>query len=162
MEPFFRLIRSALGLWIGSLGLFSGLLAITCFAGLVGVDVDQDDNSFGTKIGFLFGTLFFGFLAYRGYKFAKDSFRSVTAAGGPPAQPELTPEQTILELALASDGTLTIAEIAACSNLSVSDAKTEIEALTKAGVASVEFNDEGDVYYRFAGLTPKGLGRSDS
>ena len=61
-------------------------------------------------------------------------------------------EQIILDLAQASHGTLSIAEVAAHTALSVAEAKEGIEALTRQGVASVEFNEKDDVFYRFPGL----------
>ena len=63
-----------------------------------------------------------------------------------------TSEQIILDLAVHSNGTLSIAEVAARTSLSVAEAKTGIEALTVAGVALVEFNEQDDVFYRFPGL----------
>ena len=63
-----------------------------------------------------------------------------------------THEQMILDLALHSNGTLSIAEIAAQTPLSVAEAKQGVEALTREGVASVEFSEEKDVFYRFPGL----------
>ena len=50
------------------------------------------------------------------------------------------------------DGTLSIAEVAAHTALSVAEAKDGIEALTRQGIASVEFNETDDVFYRFPGL----------
>ena len=61
-------------------------------------------------------------------------------------------EQIILDLSRASHGTLSIAEVAAHTALSVAEAKEGIEALTRQGIASVEFNETDDVFYRFPGL----------
>ena len=72
-----------------------------------------------------------------------------------PTPEDRSHEQIILDLAVLSDGTLSIAEIAARTSLSVAEAKAGIEALTVAGVAFVEFNEQEDVFYRFPGLGQK-------
>ena len=69
-------------------------------------------------------------------------------------EPEASPEQIILELALHNNGRLTIAEIAAKTSLSVAQAKVEVESLCRQGVAEVSIGEQGDVYYIFAGLGP--------
>ena len=70
-----------------------------------------------------------------------------------PAHPDArSHEQIILDRARLSHGTVSIAEVAAHTALSVLEVKEGMEALTRQGVASVEFNENDDVFYRFPGL----------
>ena len=65
-------------------------------------------------------------------------------------------ETIVLELALKHDGRLTIAQIAALTPLSVDDAKTALQQLSLQGVAELEFDAQGDIFYAFGGLrSPK-------
>ena len=110
--------------------------------------MSSDEDSPGLMFGMM---IFFGAISWGSFKVSKNLFSPPNPEGYVPPV-EMTHEQQILELAMATDGTLTIAEIAARTPLSVADAKAGIEALTREGVASVEFDEKQDVYYRFPGL----------
>ena len=109
-------------------------------------------SSSGDSPGLMIGLMiFFGGITWGSFKVSKSLFSAPKPEGYVPPV-ELSHEQQILELAMRTDGTLTIAEIAARTPLTVADAKAGVEALTREGVASVEFDEKQDIYYRFPGL----------
>lgn len=138
------MLRKVGGFFAGYVCLCSTVLLCTAGVGLMAGGEESPGVMFALII-------FFGVISWGSFKLTKTLFSAPKPEGY--VEPvELTDEQRILELAMASDGTLTIAEIAAHTPLSVADAKSGVEALTREGVASVEFDEKQDVYYRFPGL----------
>ena len=138
------MLRKIGGFFAGYVCLCSTVLLFTAGVGLMA----GGEESPGVMVALM---IFFGGISWGSFKLTKTLFSEPKVEGFvEPA--ELTDEQRILELAIASDGTLTIAEIAARTPLSVAEAKAGIEALTREGVASVEFDEKQDIYYRFPGL----------
>ena len=153
--------------WLAAIYSFSALigalmfLLLLCFSdseffGDTNVFVHEDGFGEDSKLIFVFGLavntllcLGTGFLA----------FKLLRTKGSPPET--RTHEQIILDLAVSSHGTLSIAEIAARSPLSVAEAKQGIESLTVQAVAFVEFNEQEDVFYRFPGLGQQQLNSED-
>ena len=130
-------------------GFFAGYICFSSgFGFLFAVDTlfEPGQESFGIFLGL---AIFFGVVSWQSYKLSKKLFADPSHE--PIEDPRAT-EQIILDLAAATDGTLTIGEIAARTRLSVTEAKDGIEALTREGVAAVEFDEKQDVYYRFPGL----------
>lgn len=138
------MLRKVGGFFAGYVCLCSTVLL--CAAG--GGAMSENDDSLGLMLGMM---IFFGGISWGSFKVSKSLFSPPKPEGYVPPV-EMTHEQQILELAMATDGTLTIAEIAARTPLSVADAKAGVEALTREGVASVEFDEKQDIYYRFPGL----------
>ena len=138
------MFRKIGGFFAGYVCLCSAVL--TCAA--AGDMLAGDEESPGLMAGMM---IFFGVITWGSYKLSKSLFADPTNTGDKPLAKK-SHEQQILDLAIMSDGTLTIAEIAAHTPLSVAEAKAGIEALTKEGIASVEFDEKQDIYYRFPGL----------
>ena len=138
------MFRKIAGFFAGYVSLCSAV--ITCAA--AGDMLAGGEESPGLMAGM---AIFFGVITWGSFKLSKSLFADPNKE---PTKPVIqkSHEQQILDLAIMSDGTLTIAEIAAHTPLSVADAKAGIEALTKEGIASVEFDDKQDIYYRFPGL----------
>ena len=61
-------------------------------------------------------------------------------------------ERVLLDLAKKNQGVLTIAQVAAYSELTIKESKAQLEALSLAGVCEVGFDADGAVQYTFKGL----------
>ena len=138
------MLRKIGGFFAGYVCLVSVLLLCAAGGGLISGGEDAPGLMLGVMI-------FLGAIAWGSFKLSKRLFAPPRPEGYVPPV-EMTHEQQILELAMRTDGTLTIAEIAARTPLTVADAKSGVEALTREGVASVEFDEKQDIYYRFPGL----------
>jgi hypothetical protein len=131
----------------------AGLLAgFICLIGLVFVAALLGDLFGGgteTSKGVLVGLLIFfaGVSAFGGH-FARRVFSGASSR----RQRELSREQRILRLAMAQQGTVTIAQIAVHTGLLVDDATEALEELVHKGVAEIDSDDDGDLFYRFPGL----------
>ena len=136
--------------------IIGGLLAAF---GIVGVGVELDHLREGTArssvTGFLLAALFIlGGLAL---------IRSARRAKRPPglresARPALSGrdlERMVLTCAQARGGRVTIAEVAASTQLSFTEAKEVLEGLSRAGACTVDVTENGAFIYEFSGLMPR-------
>lgn len=82
--------------------------------------------------------------------------------GGPPRDhhaEKIEREQAVLRLAAATDGRLTVAEVAARCGMTVEDGQATLRELAIQGVAESEIGEGGSLEYVFPGLeAPKALG----
>ena len=130
-------------------GFFAGYICFSAGFGFfisLGALFEKGQDSFGIFLG---SAIFLGVVSWQSFKLSRKLFTDPALV---PVDDPRTAEQIILDLAAATDGTLTIGEIAARTRLSVAEAKDGVEALTREGVAAVEFDEKQDVYYRFPGL----------
>ena len=129
--------------------LIDSLISIFFVSAALGDLVSGDpDTETGTLIGLLM--FFLGVGCASGY-LAYVNFRSQ------PAQPtkQLSAEQKeriILQLAQENGGTLTVARVAAASEMTIQESKSMLEALSLEGVCEVSFAEDGSVHYTFKGL----------
>lgn len=135
--------------------IIGGLLAAF---GLVGVGVEIDHLRQGTAespvTGFLLAAVFIlGGLALIG---------SARRAKLPPEQGEPRPalserdiERMVLACAQQRGGRVTIAEVAAGTQLSFTEAKEVLEKLSRAGACTMDVTENGAFIYEFSGLMPR-------
>jgi hypothetical protein len=131
--------------------------------GLIGFGVEIDNLRRGTTdatvLGFTLATLFLagGGALIRGARRAK--LPAGLDEGLAVAQlRELSPrdiERAILSCAKQHGGRVTIAEVAAESALSFTEAKAALEELQRAGACTVDVTDQGAFIYEFNGLMPR-------
>ena len=134
---------------LGIFGFLVFLLSVL-FLIVAGGDVFDEDGFESPSVMVGFAVFFLG-TAFGGAYLAK---RKLFPGWTLIRKPKQSAEQIILELALGHNGRLTIGKIAAKTNLSVAEAKAEIESLCRQGVAEVSFGENGEVSYVFAGLGP--------
>ncbi|MCY1014941.1 hypothetical protein [Pyxidicoccus sp. MSG2] len=72
-----------------------------------------------------------------------------------PARSPRDIEKAVLACAQQHDGRVTIAEVAAESDLSFTEAKAALEELSRAGACTVDVTDQGAFIYEFIGLLPR-------
>ncbi|WP_223640972.1 hypothetical protein [Corallococcus sp. EGB] len=131
--------------------------------GIVGFGSEIDNLRKGTAentvTGFVLASLFvLGGLAL---------IRSARRAKLPPelreaARPAMSArdiERTVLTCAQERGGRVTIAEVAASTQLSFTEAKEVLEGLSRSGACTVDVTENGAFIYEFSGLMPREPGR---
>ncbi|RKH68484.1 hypothetical protein [Corallococcus aberystwythensis] len=69
-------------------------------------------------------------------------------------------ERAVLACAKQHGGRVTIAEVAAASQLSFTEAKEVLEGLSRAGACTVDVTENGAFIYEFSGLMPRETARA--
>lgn len=135
--------------------------------GLCGFGVEID-NLLGGKsehpvLGFILATLFVlgGLALVFGARRAKlpDGAKQELAVARQPALSARDIERAVLSCAKQHGGRVTIAEVAAGTDLSFTEAKAVLEELSRAGACTVDVTDQGAFIYEFSGLMPRGPAR---
>ncbi|MFP2924889.1 hypothetical protein ACLESO_06665 [Pyxidicoccus sp. 3LG] len=131
--------------------------------GLAGFGVEIDKLLSGTRdhpvLGFILATLF----VLGGGALIRSARRAKLPAElkpGPAVAHQLAPspreiERTVLSVAKQHGGRVTIAEVAAESHLTFTEAKAVLEELSRAGACTVDVTDQGAFIYEFIGLMPR-------
>lgn len=135
-------------------------LVILGFTGF-GVEIDnlRRGTTDTTALGFILATVF----VLGGGALIRSARRTKVPAGlkeGPaveqlPAMSSRDIERTVLTCAKQHGGRITIAEVAAESSLSFTEAKKVLEELSRAGACTVDVTDQGAFIYEFSGLMPR-------
>ena len=136
---------------LGGFGVLTSLASLTMISAAVG---DLISGSGDTAPGILIGLMIF----FTGTAVASGYFAKKQLSGDGPSEKDTahSHETMILELAMKQGGRLNIAQIAALTPLSVNEAKEAIKVLSTQGVAEVNFNGEGEIFYAFEGLENMG------
>lgn len=69
-------------------------------------------------------------------------------------------ERAVLACAQGHDGRVTIAEVAAGTQLSFTEAKEVLEELSRAGACTVDVTENGAFIYTFSGLMPRAASKA--
>jgi hypothetical protein len=131
--------------------------------GLVGYASEIDNLRKGTSehmaMGFVLATAFTlgGGALIRSARRAKlpPELRDAPVVAQLPAKSPRDIERAVLACAKQHDGRVTIAEVAAESDLSFTEAKAALEELSRAGACTVDVTDQGAFIYEFIGLLPR-------
>jgi predicted transcriptional regulator len=130
--------------------------------GLCGFGVEIDELLSGTAdkpvLGFILASIFVigGGALLRGPRRAAAPAGPVQAAVDQPAV--LSPrevEQIVLACVKQHGGRVTIAEVAAETELTFTEAKKVLEELSRAGACTVDVTEQGAFIYEFTGLMPR-------
>ncbi|GMU02476.1 hypothetical protein KH5H1_65960 [Corallococcus caeni] len=130
--------------------------------GILGAGVEIDNLRTGTAehtvTGFLLAILFIlgGLALVRSARRAKlpPELRDAPAVVRPTLDARDV-ERAVLACAQEHGGRVTIAEVAAGSQLSFTEAKEVLEGLSRAGACSVDVTENGAFIYEFNGLMPR-------
>ena len=138
------------GVWkklLGGCGVLISLASVTMVSAAIG---DLISGGGDTTPGILVGLIIF----FTGTAVASGYFAKKQLQGAGPSREDTahSHETMILQLAMKHGGQLNIAQIAALTPMSVDEAKTAMTQLSQQGVAEVEFNHEGEMFYVFGGL----------
>ncbi|MBZ4422418.1 hypothetical protein [Myxococcus sp. RHSTA-1-4] len=131
--------------------------------GLTGFGVEIDNLRKGTTdntaVGLVLATIFVlgGGALIRGARRAKlpAELKAAPAVAHLPARSPRDVERTVLTCAKQHGGRVTIAEVAAESDLTFTEAKEVLEQLSRAGACTVDVTDQGAFIYEFSGLMPR-------
>ncbi|RKH36554.1 hypothetical protein D7Y13_00150 [Corallococcus praedator] len=131
--------------------------------GLTGFGVEIDNLRRGTTDTTVMGLILATVFVLGGRALIRAAKRAKLPAG--PAEalavaqlPVMSPrdiERAVLTCAKQHGGRVTIAEVAAESSLSFTEAKTVLEDLSRAGACTVDVTDQGAFIYEFSGLMPR-------
>lgn len=131
--------------------------------GLLGFGVEIDELLSGTAdkpvLGFILASIFViggGALIRGAGRAAAPAGQVQVAAVGQPAV--LSPrevEQIVLACVKQHGGRVTIAEVAAETELTFTEAKKVLEELARAGACTVDVTEQGAFIYEFTGLMPR-------
>lgn len=128
---------------IGILGFVVMAVSGLFIAAAVGDLIGGSTTDTGVLVGLL---IFFTLTGGSGFHL----FRSrILQAGKHDAEAK---ERQVLQYAKEQGGRVTIAGVAAHTELSVAEAKKMLETLSEQGVADVAFDDDGAVFYELKGL----------
>ncbi|MCY1046858.1 hypothetical protein OV208_36475 [Corallococcus sp. bb12-1] len=138
-------------------GWFIAVLGLTGF----GVEIDnlRRGTTDSTVLGLILATVF-----VLGGRALIRSARRAKMPAEPGEEPAVAPlpamsrrdiERTVLTCAKQHGGRVTIAEVAAESSLSFTEAKTVLEELSRAGACTVDVTEQGAFIYEFSGLMPR-------
>jgi hypothetical protein len=131
--------------------------------GLIGYGAEIDNLRKGTTentaMGFVLATVFAlgGGALIRSARRAKlpPELRDAPVVEQLPAKSPRDIERAVLACAKQHGGRVTIAEVAAGSDLSFTEAKAALEDLSRAGACTVDVTDQGAFIYEFLGLLPR-------
>lgn len=126
-----------LGFIVGAL---SSFFVIAAIADLIG---GKSDTEPGILIGLL---VFFSLTGFGGFYLAITKIMKNKKTSS-----ELR-EQKILEVIISKGGRVTPVEIAAQTNLNVTDAKKELDKLCNSGAGEIQVTSEGNIVYVFQGI----------
>ena len=135
--------------------------------GVLGFGVEVDELLSGTADKPVFGFILASVCVLGGGALIRGAGHDTPSAG--PAQPvavarstTLSPrdvEQVVLSCAKQHGGRVTIAEVAADTELTFTEAKKVLEELSRAGACTVDVTEQGAFIYEFAGLMPRAPAR---
>ncbi|WP_404366790.1 hypothetical protein ACIHQR_38225 [Corallococcus coralloides] len=124
-----------------------------------GVEIDnlRQNKAENTVTGFILAAVFIlgGLALVRSARRAKLPPELRDAPGVRPALNERDIERAVLACAKEHGGRVTIAEVAAGSQLSFTEAKEVLEGLSRAGACTVDVTENGAFIYEFSGLMPR-------
>jgi hypothetical protein len=131
--------------------------------GLLGFGVEIDELLSGTADKPVFGFILATICVLGGGALIRGAGRATPSAGpaqaGAAARPTaLSPrdvEQVVLSCAKRHGGRVTIAEVAADTELSFTESKKVLEELAREGACTVDVTEQGAFIYEFAGLLPR-------
>lgn len=135
---------------------------LVCF-GLLFFGMEIDNLLSGTADKTVFGMVLGGIFVFGGSALIRSARRAELPAGPAQAAAVARPaalssrdhEQAVLECAQQRGGRVTIAEVAADTRLTFTEAKTMLEELSRAGACTVDVTEQGAFIYEFAGLLPR-------
>ncbi|QSQ27470.1 hypothetical protein JY651_22280 [Pyxidicoccus parkwayensis] len=138
-------------------GWFLLIIGLTGFA--VEIDNLRNGKTDSTVLGFFLSTAFIisGLALFRSARRARMpvALQEEPVVARLPARSPRDIERAVLTCAQKHGGRVTIAEVAAGSELSFTEAKTVLEELSHAGACTVDVTEHGAFIYEFNGLMPR-------
>ncbi|MBN8229986.1 hypothetical protein JYK02_20950 [Corallococcus macrosporus] len=129
-----------------------------------GVEIDnlRQNKADHTVTGFILSAVFVlgGLALVRSARRAKLPPELRDAPVARPALDSRDVERAVLACAKEHGGRVTIAEVAAASQLSFTEAKEVLEGLSRAGACTVDVTENGAFIYEFSGLMPRQTARA--
>jgi hypothetical protein len=126
-----------------------------------GVEIDnlRNGRTDNTVLGFFLSTAFIvsGLALFRSARRARMpvALQEAPVVAQLPARSPRDIERAVLACAQKHGGRVTIAEVAAGSELSFTEAKAVLEDLSRAGACTVDVTEHGAFLYEFNGLLPR-------